>query len=494
MKLCQFIICAALCFAFASCEPETLPDGGDGNNTEQTPGDGDENAGDNNEGESGGNDNVQPPSYEVADYDYVFDITAVPEIHVSVSEEQWNTLLGLYDANPDTDEYIHCDASFTKGSDHYAFTDAGLRLRGNTSRRRPEAGDSGSLHNSANPDWQHCHFMINLRKFVKDDAHELRGVRKLHLKWHKDDAAYAREIYCYDLFRRFGIWTALRASYCRLWIKVGNTKEAYYGVYEMLEAVDERYLKARKEGFGNDDYFLWKCGWGADLNSDDPNRFWNDDEAGTENRAYTLKTATDNFAAAEAQIIDFIRKLRGKGDESFAAWIPTVTDVELLLRTYAVNVVVGMWDDYWCNQNNYYIYFNSDDQYDYRFFFIPYDYDNTLGTSNIIDSGRQNPLSWGNSNQMLISRLLKIDAYRKIYVDALKELCGSNDYFAAEGSIARIRMWQDMIKEYIPNDTGEDMELKDVPASWGNHSEYRLFERGSNNFFDVKTSVVNALK
>lgn len=450
-------------------------------------------SGDDTDGTGGGGANDVVVDYEVADYDYVFDINAVPEIHISVSEEQWNALLGYFDADRNTDKYIYCDCSFTKGQDHYEFADAGLRLRGNTSRRRPEAGEPGSLHNAENPDWQHCHFMLNLRKFVKDDAHELRGVRKMYLKWHKDDAAYAREIYCYDLFRRFGIWTAIRASYCRVWLKVGDGAEAYYGVYEMLEAVDERYLKARKEKFGSDDHFLWKCAYGADLNSDDPDRFWNDEEAGTNNYPYTLKTATDNFASAEEQIIDFIRKLRGKSDDSFAAWIPTVTDVELLLRTYAVNVVVGMWDDYWCNQNNYYLYFNSSDKYDYKFFFIPYDYDNTLGTSNIIDAGRQNPLEWGNANQMLISRLLRINKYRKIYVDALKELCRSNEYFAAEGSIARIRMWQDMVRDYVPNDTGEDMEIRDVPAAWGNHPEYRLLERGANNYFEVKTAVVNAL-
>ena len=79
--------------------------------------------------------------------------------------------------------------------------------------------------------------MINLRKFQKDDAHELHNVRKMYLKWHKDDRAYCRELYCYDLFRRFGVWTAAYSSYCRLWIHVeGDSKPAYYGVYEMIEA------------------------------------------------------------------------------------------------------------------------------------------------------------------------------------------------------------------------------------------------------------------
>ncbi len=426
---------------------------------------------------------------------YIFDMEALPEIHLTVTEEQWNELLTLYDRDANTDEYIHCDASFTKEGTMHSFTDAGLRLRGNTSRRRPE-GNGGEMHNTENPDYRHVHFMLNLRKFQKDDEHELGGVRKIHLKWHKDDPCYAREIFCYDLFRRYGIWTALNTSYCRLWLKVGNSKEAYYGVYIMLEAPDERYLKARP-GFEGDKGFLWKCGWsnegfGAGLDNTEDNRFWHDDNAGTTNRAYCLKTEIEQFDAAKAQIKDFIQKLNGKTGESFKSWINEVTDVEFLLKTYAVNVAVGMWDDYWCNQNNYYLYFNSTDKENYKFFFIPYDYDNTLGTSNIIDAGRQNPLQWGDSNRKLISKLLEFDEYRAIYLNALREICTEADLMEPSAAIARIRTWHQLIGEYVSNDTGEDMEIKDKPAGWSNHSEYRLLEDGNNNFFRAKAASIPA--
>ncbi len=437
----------------------------------------------------------EDPNAPISDgLSYIFDMEALPEIHVTVSEEQWNELLTLFDRDANTDEYIHCDASFTKEGRTHSFTDAGLRLRGNTSRRRPE-GDGGEMHNTENPNYHHVHFMLNLRKFQKDDEHELGGVRKIHLKWHKDDPCYARELFCYDLFRRYGIWTALKSSYCRLWVKVGDSKEAYYGVYAMLEAVDERFLKAR-EGFGGDGGFLWKCGWsndfGAGLDNTEDNRFWHDDNAGTTNRAYCLKTEIEQFEAAKEQIKDFILKLQGKTGDSFKTWIQQVTDVELLLKTYAVNVAVGMWDDYWCNQNNYYIYFSTQDKYDYQFFFIPYDYDNTLGTSNIIDSGRQNPLNWdgGDTSRCLIEKLLQYDEWRAVYLNALRELCSSENLMSESGSIARIQGWHRMIGEYVSNDTGEDMEIKDRPAGWGNHSEYRLLESSDNNYFRAKKNSI----
>ena len=149
---------------------------------------------------------------------YVFDMTSVPEIRMSMSLDEWNRLLAEFDRNNDTNEYFHCDVDITLKGEEYSITNAGVRLKGNTSRRRPEAGSGTHIKNKA--DWQHCHFQFNFRKYNKDEEHTLRGVRKLHLKWFKDDAAYCREIYSYDLFRRFGIWTAAESCYCRLWIHI----------------------------------------------------------------------------------------------------------------------------------------------------------------------------------------------------------------------------------------------------------------------------------
>ena len=156
----------------------------------------------NEEPEQPGNEDPEPPynsdypdtSWAAGELDWVFDMNALPEIRIIVSEEQWNNLLKEYDRDSNTAAYIHCDAEFKSKGETHNFEDAGLRLRGNTSRRRPE-GNGGEMHKRDNADWHHCHFMLNLRKYQKDDAHELHNVRKLHLKWHKDDRAYCRELY-----------------------------------------------------------------------------------------------------------------------------------------------------------------------------------------------------------------------------------------------------------------------------------------------------------
>ncbi len=431
-------------------------------------------------------------------YDYVWDDATIPEVHIDVRLGEWNRLLALYDANAFTTQYVMATLSFVKDGETTVIDSVGLRLKGNTSRRRPE-GRNGEIHVRNNTDWHHAHFGVNLRKYVDDDAHTIQDVRKLHLKWFKDDPAYVREMFCYELFKRAGVWTAVRNNYCRLWIHVeGDSKEAYYGVYELMEPIDKRYLKDRKSRFGASNGYLWKCrNAAAGLNN--PNGdIWYDDDS-DDRHAYTLETQTEEFDSARIQLVDFMNKLGSLNDNDFYTWIQEVTDIDLLLKTYAVNVAVGMWDDYWNNANNYYIYFNARGLTGYKFFFIPYDYDNTLGTSLRCgvqdDSGRQNPLNWGNDNNRLIARILKFNDFRAKYIAYLKELIDAkNALMDRASSQARIRSWQSMIEPYVDNDTGEDTVIEDKPASWSNHSEYTLLKNGSDNFFTVKAAAINALQ
>ena len=212
-------------------------------------------------------------------------------------------------------------------------------------------------------------------------------MEKLNLKWFKDDASYVREIYSYDLFRRFGVWTAPRASYCRLKIKVdGDALPGYYGVYEMVESVDEDFITERAANWGAATGFLWKGGY-AGSNVPD---FVSTASMGVEDvklnpaqsvyYAYDLKTRKQELDAAKTQLTGFINDLNTKTGAEFKTWISQKMDIDLFLKTYAVNVMVGMWDDYWVNTNNFYFYFAANG----KAYFIPYDYDNTLGTSQII--------------------------------------------------------------------------------------------------------------
>ena len=399
----------------------------------------------------------------------------VPQIRISIREQDWKTLLTAYNKDNGTRLYIPCDVSYSGGGRFQSVAHAGIRLKGNTSRRYP--GEAGNLH--------HVHFGLHLDEYEPDAT--LLGSPRLDLKWFKDDPAYCREVFCYDLFQRFGVWTSPTSGYARLWVSIGG-KETYMGVYELLEHVGGDYLKRRNPQFQGHGGHLWKARWGASFRDADA---WMGADDGKSEFTYELESDPEDFSAAQAQLKDFIGRLNRLSGEAFFKWARDAMDVPLLLKTYAVNVAVGMWDDYWNNTNNFYFYFNPAG----KFYFIPYDHDNTLGTTANCgvqqDAGRQNPLKWGSDSNPLIAKLLQNEEWKRLYISYLKQLCAEN--FRADVAAARIQSWQQAISPYVSNDTGEDMSISDHPASWGNHSEYRLLTSGKNNFFEVKAAVVNAL-
>lgn len=418
---------------------------------------------------------------------YIFDIHAVPEITLEVTADEWNKLLTYYDQNPHNEEYVRGNFVFLKNGERISLSNVGLRIRGNSSRRRPE-GKTGEMHNSVDPDWHHASFALNFKKYVK--GQKFAGTEKLNLKWFKDDATYAREVYCYDLFERFGVWTAPQSSYCRLTIRVAEDKQAvYYGVYQLVESVDKEYVKNRLSQYTDSNGNLWKANYGADFISTDRSRMGLENITLTQTYepVYDLKTNEENLETAKNQLVDFISNLNSKTGDSFKAWISEKMDVELFLRTYAVNVMCGMWDDYWNNKNNFYFYFDSAG----KFYFIPYDYDNTLGTSFLMDdSGKRDVLNWGKSSHPLVKKIISIPEYKTLYVGYIKELCDpKNDLFHVDKSIVRIQNWQNKIRLFVPNDTGEDMEIADRPASWGNCSHYRLLD-ANNNYFKIRAAHI----
>jgi spore coat protein H len=431
--------------------------------------------------------------------DVVFDMNQVPVITLEFTVAEWNKLLTNYDLNPKNEKKVVTKFTFDGPGRATIIDSVGLKLKGNTSRRRPE-GDTGQLHDGMNPDWHHFHMSLDFSKYR--DNQRFKGLNKLNLKWFKDDKSYAREIYSYNLFRRFGCWQAPLASYCRVNIKIAGEDAAYYGVYVLLESVDEDYIAKRAASWSPSVGFLWKAGYGEGGNAD----FVQTVGMGVEDvninpalsvyYAYDLKTRKDELPAAKTELTQFITDLNTKTGTAFQTWIAQKMDVPLFLKTYATNVMLGMWDDYWVNGNNFYFYFAGNG----KAYFIPYDYDNTLGTSSLIDnSGTQNPLTWGGtSGRPLITKILAIPAYQTMYKNYITELINANnDYFAANKSIARIQGWQTKIAGFVSNDTGEDMIIQDRPASWGNQPNYRLLTgnnlggtNGSANYFSSRAASI----
>ncbi len=423
--------------------------------------------------------------------DYLYDINSLPEITVTITEANWNQYLKNYDENSDNDIYVPAAFTFTKGDNTFYRDSVGLRPRGNTSRRRPE-GNVGEMHQKENAQWHHAHFGVKFTEYVT--GQRFFGSDRIVLKWFNNDPTYVREVYCYDLFRRFGVWTAPRVSYCKLYVHVnGDSQPAYFGIYAMIEGIQKAYIIDRRkdELFPDDTGNLWKARYtdmgGADLSSADYGKMGVSDDRN--NYPYDLKTNEKlGLDAAKAELAAFINNMTPKpsGSQELKTWLNANMDVDLFLRAQAVNVMVGMWDDYWINQNNYYFYFDTN----HKFYFIPYDYDNSLGTGNegFCNPGTKDPMNWGSrgGDRMLIRKVLSIPEFEAKYKAYLQELAAGE--FSYEASTARIRAWQQMVEPYLANDTYEDEIIEDRPAGWGSFHNYRLLSGGVGNGKDTESN------
>lgn len=95
----------------------------------------------------------------------------------------------------------------------------------------------------------------------------------------------------------------------------------------------------------------------------------------------------------------------------------------------------------------------------------------------------------------LITKILAIPEYQTMYKNYIRQLTNiSNDYFAPFKSMPRIRAWQNKISPFVSNDTGEDMQISDFPANWGNQLNYRVLSgnnqggaNGPANYFSSRS-------
>ncbi len=437
---------------------------------------------------------------------YIFGTDSVAEITLTISRKEWDKLCTNYDKNPKNEDCVHAGFEMKKGDNTWQISDIGMRLRGNTSRRRPQDGEQ----------YYQAHFKLKFEEWCDDSGEErkLAGCMKgLNLKRFKEDPAYVREVFGYNYFRKNGIWTAPRAGYAHLFINIeedGTAKKLDYGVYAMIEEINKQFLKERSEitpeigtKFSDNKGDLWKCCWqssnGSSMATDyDGYRSFGVeeiflDESKSLRYDYDLKTNKNELVRARSSFIDFIEELNKLGSEDeIKKFYESKMDVDLFLKTYACNVLLGMDDDYWRNHNNYYFYFDKNG----KAYFIPYDYDNILGTNCFSDTATRNPLDWGEgaSEAPLIEKLLSVPEFKQKYVDYLLELSAKN-VFVTENQ-AEITKLQNLVTRLISSDDIEYedtfKEIKDDVAYWcSNSGKYKLLAGNeTSNYFEAKAKSI----
>ena len=303
------------------------------------------------------------------------------EIHISISSNNLNVLLGdsLY-----SDYHFPATFYFYSSAHNDTIQNVGFRVRGNTSR-------------SANKK----SFKVSFNEYTQ--GKKFKGIEKMNLVGQHNDPSLLRYWMSLTTLNTNNLINS-RSSYIKFYIN-----GQYKGVYLNVEHIDDEFIQ--KRFIGDDHGNLYKCTWGADLKYRGANQ-------SSYYGPYELKT---NKAANDySELIQFIQKLNNISDADFPCFIEDHFEVELYLKTLAIEMIIGHWDGYAYNKNNYYLYQQPSNG---KFVFIEYDMDNTLGIDwSSIDWANRNLNSWHSNDRPLVERLLSFPYYNDLFNSYLNQI------------------------------------------------------------------------
>lgn len=355
--------------------------------------------------------------YIQPDPGFVFDDQSIPRIEVTIGQADLDII--LEPGNEASDEEYPCNVRFITPVQLENIDGVGFRLRGNTSRWAAKKS-----------------FKIAVNSFER--GRDFEGLEKLNINGEHNDPSIMRSKISWDLMRDAGAISS-RSNHVELYIN-----NEYKGLYIHVEHIDEEFIEER---FGNKTGNLYKCLWPADLDyiSSNPDAYKFDNNG---RRAYELKIneEVDDYS----DLAHFIDVLNNTPSGSFESEIEQVFDPYSYMRALAVEVLIGHWDNYGHNMNNYYLYNNPDDG---RFYYIPYDLDNTFGIDWFNTGAEWNIYNWfdeGRHPGPLTRRIMEVPKYRDWFTRLVYDLI--TNYYDPQVIYPRIDGLKSMIEESAERD------------------------------------------
>ena len=311
----------------------------------------------------------------------VFLQNEVAEVHISLSANNLNVLLGdsLY-----SDYHFPATFYYYSSAHNDTIQNVGFRVRGNTSR-------------SANKK----SFKVSFNEYTQ--GKKFKGIEKMNLVGQHNDPSLLRYWMSLTTLNTNDLINS-RSSYIKLYIN-----GEYKGIYLNVEHIDDEFLE--KRFIGDDHGNLYKCTWGADLKYKGSNQ-------SSYYGPYELKTnkSTNDYS----DLIQFIQTLNSISDADFPCFIEDYFEVELYLKTLAAEMIIGHWDGYAFNKNNYYLYQQPSSG---KFVFIEYDMDNTFGIDWFgIDWANRDLNNWHSNDRPLVERLLSYPFYNDLFNSYLSQI------------------------------------------------------------------------
>jgi spore coat protein H len=230
-----------------------------------------------------------------------------------------------------------------------------------------------------------------------DEDAELAGSTDLTLNNTQQDPSFTHQCMAYALFNAAGI-PAPRCNFAHV---VVNGKDL--GVYTNVESVKKPFLKAR---FGNAKGDLYE-GAMADFRTDML-------------RGFEKKTHEDRPISP---LFGELASALTQPDDALLAALPSLIDVDEFLRFWAMESLLGHWDGYAGDLNNFFVYIDPADN---KMVFLPWGADAAFSsTHSLLPAGSTTPasvLAWAR----LPGRLYANATMRKRYHDTLRSLVAAH--------------------------------------------------------------------
>ena len=372
--------------------------------------------------------------------DDIFPTDRVIDVQITVSQRDWDTI--RYQSRdfvsalnekrqfgPLDHPYTYVEASVS--IDGVVFPKVGLRKKGfigSQSHTRPS-------------------LKIRLNHIDKEGG--IEGLTNLTLNNNKQDTSQVSQFMGYALFNATGS-PAPRCAYAKVTV---NGKSL--GIYSHVETMRKPFLK---RAFGNDDGAFYE-GTVVDFTEEWENSF---------------EHKRGNDALGREKIIALINVLAD--DKVTEEAIGELVDLESFYTFWATESLLGFWDGYSGNNNNYFIYLNPETD---KFQFSPWGAD-SLFTQFSMDFRRNARAPTSVKTQGLITyRLYQLETGRERYAKTMKKLL--EIHWNEEQLLAELDRVAAMIQPYLLPEQREFQE-----EEWGRRGEKQTFE---NQLADVRDFI-----
>ena len=340
-------------------------------------------------------------------FDHFFDTSRLIKIDLKVEPADWDKVRVQHRSLVKT---LRTDIPPSEQKKPFSYVSANLTIDGTDIGRVAirKKGFVGSL------DYDRPSLKIQIDQYEKKKM--FAGVDTLTLNNNKQDGSRVHQLVGYQFFRAAG----LPASHCNLALVSVNGKSL--GVYSNVESLDKHYFRrAFKSAKGT----LYE-GTVCDFHVHSLVRF---------ERKFGSKKAIASIKNASIAL--------DSDDRSILGNLGRHLDLDRFYRYWAAEVLVGHWDGYVSNKNNYFVYFDSKSE---RLHFLPWGLDQLATDRNMFWRQGFDPPKSVKADAAIPRRLYKNPEAKKKYFAAMRSLL--DEVWDEDKLVAQIDDLQAMINPH----------------------------------------------